>query len=501
MDILTWKGTTVWPLVFTPVAIQAFKILAASAVETMKEGKWRSEAVEALLGSVGITESLQVMLRRRGNVLPGILALFWLLNPLGSQAIQRLITTEYRNLTSTSQIFYIDSTAERVVSNFLNHIYTEEINALYTASIISTNQIQTSPMDQWGNVKIPMFENPAQNFATEDDGWIPVPTFNVSYTSLIGYPINGIPTAGNSTFNITSSYFVADCEQPVYLSPVAKEYHWADLGNQDPCANTTVLGANRQVNGTVLGTVSFGSLMANPRNITSTSPPRPILFQSNNRPDAIDAVNCTVEYHTMDSRISCNGMNCSVTHMRPSTNALPPSLTPLENCTLAQNIYTSMVEVCGPYALWSGIWPLGSLTELYIYMGANPLDVAGNTTSTQVDLDILPADMVSERLSRILNTFWMASIAPEYIAGGMARFSPHSLSVHPGNQTQAEVVVQENVFVFNDGWLVALLGSSVVLFLLGLVGLIFKYQIPVPTRFNYVSSVEENKALFHVTRG
>jgi len=131
-------------------------------------------------------------------------------------------------------------------------------------------------------------------------------------------------------------------------------------------------------------------------------------------------------------------------------------------------------------------------------MGANPLDVAGNTTSTQVDLDILPADMISERLSRILNTFWIASIAPEYMAGGMAHFSPSSLSVHPGNQTQAEVVVQENVFVFHDGWLVALLGSSVVLFLLGLVGLIFKYQIPRPTRFNYVSSVEENEALFHL---
>jgi hypothetical protein len=127
--------------------------------------------------------------------------------------------------------------------------------------------------------------------------------------------------------------------------------------------------------------------------------------------------------------------------------------------------------------------------------------VAGNTTSTQVDLDILPADIVSERLSIILNSFWMASIAPEYIAGGMAHFSPHSLSVHPGNQTQAEVVVQENVFVFNDAWLVALLGSSVVLFLLGLVGLKLKYQIPRPKRFNYVSSVEENEDLFHVTRG
>jgi len=379
-----------------------------------------------------------------------------------------------------------------------DQLYTTQINAIYTSSVISSNQIQTSPMDQWGNVKIPMLENLAQNFALEDDDWIPVPTFNVSYTSLIGYPINGIPTVGNSTFNITSSYFVADCEQPVLL-PATAEYHWPDQGDQGPCANTTLLGANRQVNGTVLGTVSFGSLMANPRNVISISPPRPILFQSNNRPNGvIDAINCTVQYQTVDSRISCSGMNCSVTHMRPSTNALPATLTPLENCTLAQTFYTRMVEICGPYALWSSIWPLSSLTEQYIYMGQNPLDGAGNTTSTQVDLDKLSADTVSERLSRIINTFWMASIAPEYIAGAMAQFSPGSLSLHPGNQTQAEVVVQENVFVFHVGWLVALSGSSGFLFLLGLLGLIAKHQIPAPTRFDYVSSVEENKSLFHL---
>jgi len=440
------------------------------------------------------------MLRRRGNLLSGILALFWVLNPLGSQAIQRVITTDYRNLTSTSQIFYLDTTVHRVESLFIDPIYTTQINAIYTSSIISSNQIQTSPMDQWGNVKIPMFENLAQNFAVEEDGWILVPTFNVSYTSLIGYPIKGIPTVGNSTFNITTSYFVADCEQPMLLS-AADEFHWPDLGDQDPCANTTILGANRQVNGTFLGTVSFGSLMENPRNVTNNSPPRPILFQSNNRPDLIDAVNCTVQYQTVDSRISCNGMNCSVTQMRPSISALSPILTPLENCTWAQAIYTSMVGVCGPYALLAPYaWPLGSLTEQYISVGDNPLDSAGNTTSTQVNLDILPADMVSERFSRIINTYWMASIAPEYIAGAMAQFSPHSLSLHPGTQTQAEVLVQENVFVIHDAWLGVLLGSSGVLFLLGLWGLKLKCQIPAPTRFNYVSSLEENVSLFHVPR-
>lgn len=215
----------------------------------------------------------------------------------------------------------------------------------------------------------------------------------------------------------------------------------------------------------------------------------------------MNAVNCTVQYQTADSRISCNSLNCSVTHMRPSTNALPATLTPLENCTIAQTMFTSMVDVCGPFRVWWFNVPLASLTEGYLQVDGNPLDRGGNLTSTQVELETLSSDAFSERFSRVINTFWMASIAPEYIAGAMSQFSPHDLDTHPGNQTQAEVVVEQNVFVCNFGWLAVLLASSIILFALGLVGCILKHQIPAPDRFNYVSSLEENETLFHNTAG
>ena len=130
----------------------------------------------------------------------------------------------------------------------------------------------------------------------------------------------------------------------------------------------------------------------------------------------------------------------------------------------------------------------------------NPLDNYGNTTTTQVNYDNFTGEIFGERLTRVLNTLWMASIAPEYLAGDMSLFSVHSYPLHPGNVTDAQVVVLESVFVCSIGWLLALLGSSIALFLLGVWAFILKHQIPLATRFSCVSSLDENRHLFETSR-
>src|SRR5208282_3416632 len=132
----------------------------------------------------------------------------------------------------------------------------------------------------WGNVKIPKMETLDPKTA-DKDGWMPVPSQNVSYTSLIGSAIAGIPSGGNSGLQITSSYFHTDCQTPVLL-PFSEEYIWTDSGGEEVCANNMPplkLGGNRRINNTLIGTCSIGSLMDNQWNQTYKpgSPARQIL--------------------------------------------------------------------------------------------------------------------------------------------------------------------------------------------------------------------------------
>jgi hypothetical protein len=434
---------------------------------------------------------------RKPSIFAFLLGAIWTLGAIGDQAILRVFTTGFTTLNSSTPIYYFDTSSIRVQSIFTPPseivAYGVEQNVIYSASLISSTTVQESNADDWGNVKIPKMETLDPKTA-DKEGWMPVPDQNVSYTSLIGSAIAGIPSSGNSSLQITSSYFHTDCQTPVLL-PFNEEYIWADPGGEEVCANNMPplkLGGNRRINNTLIATCSIGSLMDNQWNQTYKlgSPARQILFQSTAL-NGIAAMNCTVQYLTAESRISCGGRNCTVTHMRPSSSALPPNFSPLENCTTAQNFYTQFTAACGPYHTIFVNYPLDSFTEGYMMIGASPVST-GNTVPAQTDLSTLSAETISDRLSRVLNTFWISSISPDYVAGAMSNFNisdPILLKINPGIQSEATILTEEFVYVCQDGWLALLIVSSGTLFIMGSIGIALKSYILFPDIFAYISSL------------
>jgi hypothetical protein len=437
---------------------------------------------------------------RAVNYVGVLLCILWSLSPLGGQALLRVLSIGIQ----VQPLFYLDTSAQGVKSVLGTAsltVFMSSFSAIFSASLISPMPIQQSSMDNWGNVKIPFLFN-ATN--TTSDGWISVPTDgNISYTSVLGTPIAGIPSSGNATFQVRYSYFDLDCQDPI-LNRFDQEFHWQNTLDSLACSNSKgswELGGDRLVNNTAQGTCSIGSLMNNTLNSNSTVP-REILFQSM-APQGIASTNCTVHYSTLDSRISCISGNCSVTDIRPASP--PTTFTPLENCLVAMNFYNEFAKACGPYRttftgsnLVSEEIALASLLEGYIMTDASPT-AAGRPIEAQVDLSTLTGKEMSERLSRVLNTYWTASIAPEYIAGGMSGFNfsdVNTLNDHPGITTNATIVTNEEVFVCDDRFLAVLLISSGILAVACGFNIWFRCKVIAPDVFGYISSLARDNAHF-----
>jgi hypothetical protein len=473
--------------------------------------------LEQLLGSDTLSDLLITlgMLRAFNSYVTLILISLWSLSPIGSQSTLRVLSIGSQSVTGTSSIFSLDTSplaGKSVLATPNLSVFMSSFSAIYSASLISPVSIQQGPVDDWGNVKIPLLE--LLNGSMVED-WIQTPAMQTTpYSSLLGNPIAGIPVVGNSTFETFSSYFFLECTKPVLVN-FDLEFHWGNPEDSGACSNLSgswILGGDRLVNNTARGTCSLGSLDDNggqPLNQTSqASKPtsRTIMFQSMSQ-NGIAVTNCSVSFPTVESRISCSDGNCIVTAMRPYSSTTSSLITPLDDCETANNFYNQFAQGCGPYRttfaagpLLSEPIPLSSLSEGYLMIDASPA-AAGRPVEAQVDLSNLTQREMSERLTRVFNTFWMASLAPEYIAGGMASFNfsdSSTLTDHPGTLINATVITYNDTFVCSTTWFIFIFFSSGVLLLVCGVGSWLQHKVLAPDIFQHISSLARDNPYIQV---
>ena len=80
------------------------------------------------------------------------------------------------------------------------------------ASLIS---VRSSPVDTWGNVKIPWIENYENGSTADSEGWFTHDTNRATidtYSSLTGVPISGVNDSSvNYTMNMETKYLRLEC--------------------------------------------------------------------------------------------------------------------------------------------------------------------------------------------------------------------------------------------------------------------------------------------------
>jgi hypothetical protein len=176
----------------------------------------------------------------------------------------------------------------------------------------------------------------------------------------------------------------------------------------------------------------------------------------------------------------------------------------LEDCVTARNFYKLFGTLGSPYHTFFVIDPIPSETEKYLMIGKSPLSIDLSVLARLSNMSNLTSDLMSERLTRLMNAYWMTSMIPEYIAGGVSTFNssdPTMLKFHDAIFTNATWGTTENIYLCNNYWLCVLLVSSIVLLIVGVMGMWFKFKSITPEVFGRVSTLTRDNPYVRVPPG
>ena len=269
-------------------------------------------------------------------------------------------------------------------------------------------------MDLWGNVKIPVLVT-LQSGDSESEGWLTVNSSNATYSSLLGLPIDGLATSGQSTFIVETYYMTLDCP---FLEHVSRgKVNWTSLLSEEyrhtqPDDNSSFCHENKTINmfGFFVDSKSYfssyfsrpGALYPNESSY-SAAPPYVLFASEADEGSGATLANCSLTRSSVESDITCQGTSCAVTQMRRSMfDCRPSDYTPLYSDSARLNFWRLWADAAGVALHPNTATP----TELFIQNGSlsAALPTIGEAFS-EVNLYKLPARTFSERLSLLWNTY------------------------------------------------------------------------------------------------
>lgn len=186
------QGPTVFPILFA--------LILGRATHTIL--RWRLESgerigvLDTLAASTSLAGTLVSQFQLRAISLIGIiLVLIWALSPVGGQASLRQMVLGIKTATQPASFVYF---IHHGYSNGFQAVGTNResmwqiVNTIFTGGIIGSIASKSSPVDTWGNVKIPRIEYFESKGGSGADGWFKtVNGSSDSYSSMIGIPIAG----------------------------------------------------------------------------------------------------------------------------------------------------------------------------------------------------------------------------------------------------------------------------------------------------------------------
>ncbi|KPA41667.1 hypothetical protein FLAG1_05421 [Fusarium langsethiae] len=236
-------ASTLWPIALAAILGALVRTVALFRAE---QGTYLG-TLASLLGSQTLVSTIKTaFVLRMMSLWTLVLFLLWTFSPLGGQAVLRTIQTTLYTSSQNHEASYVPAADIGLPLNYgiwesasskANHLgrilpmfgaALSAPNALAQASNGSSTNFDAviqdlggvdvasnnARVDLWGNVRVPEITQLPDYDSSNPYKWIKVPSDQlVTYESLIGIPIRGIPSnsAGNFTLQASASYMALEC--------------------------------------------------------------------------------------------------------------------------------------------------------------------------------------------------------------------------------------------------------------------------------------------------
>jgi hypothetical protein len=436
--------------------------------------------------SVWGTIESQILMRRLTIV--GVNLLFlWSMSPLGVQASLRLLEVTTSTAQSYMPLRYLSTGPGSTVWSMTSGSYVEsdggltQVEPLYAAALLGSQQAKEGPEDTWGNVKIPYLDTSSLSL-NGSEAWTNVSN-NVrppeDYFSLVGIPVIGRPVTQNGTFNLETSQLTVQCE-PWSKATVNRENYtqiqklvpgqiWQTMTNTSNPWGNGGLGGRKSTffletdlpltDGSDDGDGRFNSYTGyiNSSVASDGYAKRRITYASSYRLDptrntTLNIANCSLGQVHTETIVKCLQDKCFAVQIRPSrVDRRDQNTTPFDHILISQLALTAFPKTFG--------WSRGSSpTEQFIYNTSSfqlvsPVTNLG-TNPGWVDLAELDTKIFAKRLALLLNTYYQLSIAPTSFLGGLPQnnytaFGPDTLPVADVNVYLPSNITSQNTTFAN----------------------------------------------------
>ncbi|KAJ0424726.1 hypothetical protein BJY00DRAFT_309143 [Aspergillus carlsbadensis] len=486
---------SIFPIVFAAIAGNMMRSWAL----------WKAEkcaslgTLEQLNGSTSFagTFSLVLALRRPGILTIGIL-LLWAMSPLGGQSALRMISEAPSAVGGNISLAYMNMTW---VSGFEGASSMSRtgppMRAMYTTSLLASEEARNSPRDVWGWPKIPLLRTLSPS--NDSDAWRTTASSgngSTTYSALIGLVLQGIPLDLDVEFPVESSYFDLDCY--FVANNLTSEETLQRMGeNTLVYRNASILfgnygrfdipGERNYSNFFVDSSYNFTGLIDARHNIN-------LLYGSRVYPEwEVALFNCSLSTIAVESWIACRNGLCNATRMRPSRkDTRPPTSSPFSSPRIYPGDFgpVSLVNFVSDFPQAAGgitaYQP--SPTDSYIYGDATIFALDWERNWTTIDLQVF-----SNRLTTAVNTYWQTSLAP-YTITSAAISDPVNTTDPPGlypgfNATSGTTSRGVAVYHIHTSWVTVFLIATAILQICALTGIFLRSVTRAPDILGHVSSL------------
>ncbi|KAM6533202.1 hypothetical protein FALCPG4_006216 [Fusarium falciforme] len=493
---LTRLSPTIYPILFAAVSSRFYKALSRWCLE--RPNGIGLATLEQIFGSQSFAAAVERVFFVRTQVIIGSgILLIWAMSPLGGQSASRLLAPGNSTTTSTIVVYFSDPGSQFFSFPDLLSFRGKRrsITALYSSTLMSSQQQKGSTRDLWELPKIPQW-SPERKidewYDVEDDAFT---RGGSHYASLLGIKIQGLDSSSADQqydFTVKSSYMDLKC---VYAGRRDSEDRISEpfsIETKTPWGNTLAPEAwARWKSRDDLPPVqlTYTSVGEEPADGGETSSFYPM-------------VNCTMQTITVETGIRCGprplATSCSARRQRRVKGNHDPNRPPepiLSNALLLNGVMDFWPQAVGGEETDEA---LASPTENYIMGDPHPFAGQPYREWTPEDLSIFP-DVFSRRFTTAFNTYWDAALNPSSHTNVTFTSTPafNILSLGEGgnnvqpfmNSTSGTRTAVHPVYKANRLWVAILLATTTLLQLLALLGLVLQFFIHGPDVLGFASSL------------